>query len=97
MNNENTQFYCDQLKHGATFYKVIKRTAQFVTVIRVEGRATKNGVMPTEQAMKGEKPLRRKIFNFSKSKDKAAEHIEIDMGASAYLWDGVATCGYLSI
>lgn len=39
-------------------------------------------------------PMRRKIFNFRKDKEIAAEHIEIDKATDAYLWNGEAMRGY---
>lgn len=91
-----TEYYCNEMKNGATFYKVLKRSAKFVTVIAVKSLATKQGVIPSDEILGRSEPLRRKIFNFSKSKDKAAEHIEIDMGTDAYLWGGEAVNGYLA-
>lgn len=78
---------------NVTFYKVIKRTPKMVTVIEVGNKkvATSWGhytALPSDESPRWAKVMRKKVQNYSLSKEKSQDFIDINSFSSAYRWDG---------
>ena len=92
-----TEFFVSQWGYEQTnvdFYKVLKRTAKTVTLIKCNSRRTyldwANYLsVPVDAIAEGAKAFRRTIRNGYKD----CEAVSINSYASAYAWDGTAVEG----
>lgn len=91
------EFFVSQWGYEQTnvdFYKVLKRTAKTVTLIRVNSRRkyldwTNYLSVPVDAIAKGAEAFRRTI----RKGYKDCEAVSINSYASAYAWDGTAVEG----
>lgn len=95
--NQSAEFFVSQWGYeqtNVTFYKVLKRTAKTVTLIKVNSRReyldwANYIAVPVDAIAEGAKAFRRKILDWGKGR----EAVSINSYSSAFTWDGTAVEG----
>lgn len=78
---------------NVTFYKVLKRTACYVTVVEVKSERKfeewgSYAATPIDEQPEWAKVMKKKIHHVANLIDRNMEYIELDTWSHAYIWDG---------
>lgn len=90
--NAAPEFFVSQWGYEQTnvcFYKVLKRTAKMVTLIKVQSRREYSDdvnyrAFPVDEVARGAEPIRRKLLNWGRGHETAS----ISSYETAFAWKG---------